>query len=267
MQMAYQQVVRMTQCEDTLGFPTLLREMLSYLGYVRYPEYRVFEVPRGEHQHRYRVVVYVPADDYRMLPVHSCETTAGSVEMPVQRAAYYMVTMLRSTYTCFDRSPYRYVPSGIHIPSLTLYGTAEYADPEQENCRLYMTAQFVDCQDRFTQALLFELDSVTEQLWQTRRHLAAYTTPQPCHPSYPQSVQFPPICAPSDAGGYVPDRGLLLSVDPRHRGPLLYGEQGPEAHSLYTPRHRLPVDQHSRGHRQTNWRRDDYQPMGVEWMR
>ena len=48
MQMAYQQVVRMTRCEDTRGFQALLREMLSYLGYVWYPEYRVFEIPCGE---------------------------------------------------------------------------------------------------------------------------------------------------------------------------------------------------------------------------
>ena len=261
MQMAHQQVVRMTQCEDTLGFPALLREMLSYLGYVWYPEYRVFEIPRGENQHLYRVVVYVPADDFRKLPEHCCETTAATVDMAVQRAAYHMITVLRYDNTCFELSPFRYVPLGIHIPSLSLYATGEHADPERENSRLFMTAQFVECQDRFTQALLFELDSVTEQLWHTRRHLAAYTTPQPSHPSYPQRVQFPPCCAPSDAGGYIPDRGLLLSVDPRHRGPLLYGEQGPEAHSLFTPRCRLPVDQHCRGRRQTNWRRDDYQPM------
>jgi hypothetical protein len=71
-------------------------------------------------------------------------------------------------------------------------------------------------------------------------------------------LQFPPGCAPPDAGGYVPDRGLLLSVDPRHTGPLLYREQGPDAHSFLTSRFRLPVDQHSRGRRQTNWRRSDY---------
>jgi hypothetical protein len=205
----------MTQCEDTRGFPALLRELLNYLGFVWYPEYRVSEIPRGEHQHRYRAVVYVPADDYRKFPEHSCEATASSVEMAVQRAAYGMVIMLRSTYTCFDRSPYRYVPAGVRI-SQSRYATGEYADPEQENSRLFMTAQFVQCQDRFTQALLLELDSVTEQLWHARQHLAAYTTPQPSHPSYPQSVQFPPSCAPSDVGGYIPHRGQLLSVDPHH---------------------------------------------------
>jgi hypothetical protein len=261
MQMAYQQIVRMTQCEDTRGFPVLLREMLSYLGYVWYPEYRVTEIPRGDQQHRYRAEVHVPADDLRYFPEHFAEATASSVEMAVQRVAYCMIITLRSTYTCFESSPYRYVPSGVRVTQAR-YHTGGYADPEQENSRLFMTAQFVQCQDRFTQALLHELDSVTEQLWRTRQHLAAYTTPQPSHPSYPQSVRFPPTCAPSDVGGYVPDRGQLLSVDPHHRGPLLYGEQGPEAHSLYTPRLHLPVDQHSRGRRRTNRHRGDYQPMG-----
>ena len=39
MQMAFQQVVRMTRCDNMLGYPAMLREMLSYLGYVWYPEY------------------------------------------------------------------------------------------------------------------------------------------------------------------------------------------------------------------------------------
>jgi hypothetical protein len=48
MQMALQQVVRMTRCEDTPGFPVMLREMLSYLGYIWYPEYRMFKIPHGK---------------------------------------------------------------------------------------------------------------------------------------------------------------------------------------------------------------------------
>jgi hypothetical protein len=94
-----------------------------------------------------------------------------------------------------------------------------------------MTAQFVECQDHLTQAVLFELDAVYEQLWLTRQHLAAYTTLQPSDLTYPQSLQFLRGCAPPDAGGYVLDRGLFLSFDPRHTGPLFYREQGPEAHS------------------------------------
>ena len=121
-----------------------------------------------------------------------------------------------------------------------------------------MTAQFVQCQDRLTQALLYELDTVHKQLWQTRQHLAAYTILQPSDLTYPPSLQFPPSCGPHDASGYVLDRGLLLSVDPRHTGPLLYGEQGPDAHSFVTSRFRLPVDQHSHGRCQTNWRHSDY---------
>ena len=105
-----------------------------------------------------------------------------------------------------------------------------------------MTAQFMQCQDRLTQALLYELDTIHEQLWRTRQHLAAYTTLQPSDLTYPQSLQFPPGCAPPDAGGYVPDRGLLLLVDPCHTGPLLYGEQGSDAHSFVTSRFCLPVD-------------------------
>ena len=261
LQMAYQQVVRMTRCEDTPGFLALLREMLSYLGYVWYPEYRVFEIPRGENQNRYRAVVYVPADDLRSPPVHSYEATASSVDMAVQRAAYLCVTVLRYDYACLSQSPFRYVPPGLIISSPDRLITCDYADPEQENSRLYMTAQLVQCQDRLTQALLYELDAVHEQLWQTRQHLAAYTTLQPSDSTYPQSVQFPRSHALPDAGGYVPDRGVLLSVDPTHRGPLLYGQQGPDAHCFITQRRRLPGDQHSRGRRQTNWRHRDYCPL------
>jgi hypothetical protein len=256
MQMAYSQVVRMTQCENTTGFPALLREMLSYLGFIWYPEYRVTELPLDDQQHRYRAEVHVPADDLRCYPEHFVEATASSVEMAVQRAAYCLVITLRSTYTCFERSPYRYVPSGVRVTQARFH-TGGYSDPEQENSRLFMTAQFVQCQDRFTQALLHELDFVTEQLWRTRQHLRAYTL-QPSHSCYPP---LPPTCAPSDVGGYIPDRGQLLTVDPHTRGPLLYGEQGPEAHALYAPRLRLPVDQQSRGRRRTNRHRGDYQPM------
>jgi hypothetical protein len=231
--------------------------MLSYLGFAWHPEYRVFEIPRGENQNLYRAVVYVPANDPRKPTVHTWEAKASSIDMAVQRAAYLGVTVLRNDYTCLESSPFRYVPPGFVIPSLSRHVTSDYADPEQENSRLYMTAQFVQCQDRMTQAILFELDAVHEQLWLTRQHLAAYTTLQPSDRTYPQSLQFPRSFAPPDAGGYVPDRGLLLLVDLCHRGPLLYGEQGSEAHSFITPRLHLPVDQHSHGRRETYWRRRD----------
>jgi hypothetical protein len=153
MRMAIQQVVHMTRCEDTPGYLAMLHEMLSYLGYVWYPEYRVFEIPCGENQNLYRAVVYVHANDPRRPLVHTCEARASSVDMAVQCAAYLCVTMLRYDYTCLESSPFRYVPPGFVIPSLDRHVTCDYADPEQENNRLYMTSQIVQCQDRLTQAL------------------------------------------------------------------------------------------------------------------
>jgi hypothetical protein len=68
----------------------------------------------------------------------------------------------RKDYTCFETLPFRYVPPGFVIPSQNRQVTWDYADPEQENSRLYMTAQFVQCQDHLTQALLHDLDTVHE---------------------------------------------------------------------------------------------------------
>jgi hypothetical protein len=145
----------------------MLREMLSYLGFVWYPEYQLFE-PRGENQNLYRAVVHVPANDPCRPTVHTYEASASSVDLAVQRAAYLGVTLLRNDYLCFTTSPFCYVPLGFVIPSLSRHVTSDYADPEQENNRLYMTAQFMQCQDRLTQALLHELYVVHEKLWLTR---------------------------------------------------------------------------------------------------
>ena len=150
MQMAFQQVVRMTRCEDTPGFPAMLCEMLNYLGCVWYPEYRVFEIPRGENQNLYRAVISVPADDPRRPPLHSCEATTSSVDLAVQRASYLCATVLCKDYTCFETSPFRYVPPGFVIPSQNRQVTCDYTDPEQAVSCLYMTAQFMQCQDRLT---------------------------------------------------------------------------------------------------------------------
>jgi hypothetical protein len=52
-----------------------------------------------------------------------------------------------------------------------------------------------------------------------------------------------------DIGGYTPERGPLLSIDPQHTGPLLYGEQGSDTHFDGTHRLRLPSYPSSIGRR------------------
>jgi hypothetical protein len=84
--------------------------------------------------------------------------------LDVQRKAYLCATVLRKDYTCFETSPLRYVPPDFIILLQKRQVTCDYADLEQENSHLYMTAQFVQCQDHLTQALLYELDIVHEQL-------------------------------------------------------------------------------------------------------
>ena len=39
----YPQVVRMTRCEGTTGYPEMLRDMVIFLGFRWAPEYQVYE--------------------------------------------------------------------------------------------------------------------------------------------------------------------------------------------------------------------------------
>jgi hypothetical protein len=227
--------------------------MMVHLGFTWHPEYSVRELPYPLHQERYRAEVTILGDyPHEQPPFRFC-ADGSTVELAVHRAAYVALTMLRSTYRCFDDSPFRYVPGG-RITSDGVHVT-DCMDPQKEDDRLYRTAQFGHCHDRFVRALLSEIDTTRQQLREAVQYLALFSATRPSYYTFPPRFELPETSTLPDVGGYVPERGALLSVDPAAPSyrPRAYGIQGPDAFFFDTPRLRLPYDQHSRGRRASRW--------------
>lgn len=228
--MAYEQIVRLTRAESTLGYPAILHEMMVYLGFSWQPEFRVREIPRAFGMSRFRALACIPADSWYDDALHFCTADASTVEMAIQRAAYVLITVLREFYPCLNTSPYRYFPRGSYCRDTRVHTTwFDQQSASHQPPLLFRTAQLLQYQDRVTQALFTELDVVREQLYLAHEHLAAYTTLQPTHRTFPHPVVLPDDCAMPDVGGYVPDRGTCLTTDPRPYDPILYGIQGPDS--------------------------------------
>lgn len=246
--MAPCQVVRMTRAENTTGYPDMLREMMSYLGFSFYPEFVVYALPRAFGLDRFSAEVRIPSERPQDPVLEACAAQASTVELAIQRVAYVMVTVLRKKYADFDNSPFKYVPKGIYYDTGVHTTHFDEQDATGERDRLFRTAQLVQHQDRVTQALFVELDAVREQLYVAHQHLAAYTTLQPADISYPHPIVLPEYCSLPNVGGYIPDLGPCLTPAPRWSEPIYYGPQGWEAHTFTTPRVPLRYDVSS-GHR------------------
>ena len=59
----YPQVVRMTRCEGTTGYPEMLRDRVTFLGFGWAQEYQVYEQHREFEQTYYQAIVYILSDD------------------------------------------------------------------------------------------------------------------------------------------------------------------------------------------------------------
>ena len=231
----YPQVVRMTRCEGTTGYPEMLRDMVTFLGFRWAPEYQVYEQQREFEQTYYQAIVYILSDD-GMSVVHQYEAVGSTVDMAVQQAAYVSITVLRADYWGFDDSIYRHIPRG-YITSdgahFTLYDSLDVY--ERDSSRLHITAQFVRHSDAVAQTLTQELASVREQLYLALTRLATYTT------DFVGDERFARFDQPvghrlPDAGGYEPIRGPLLNLGAGYTGIPRFGAQGADAMYFTTPR-------------------------------
>lgn len=247
--MSYAQVVLLTRCETTTGYPAFLRDMASYLGFRWHPEYRVVEVPRVFEQTLYRATVFIKANHSSEIR-HKVEFVGSTVEVAVHRVAYMCCTILRSEYLCFDDSPFRYVPRGVVGSNGSHFAAPVDLEPVQNEV-LRRTAEFAYSGEAVGRVLVRELAIVRDQLDRALSHLAAYTTEFIGDTRY-YGFELAPRHLPG-VGGYTPARGALLTVDPRHTVPLEYGLQ-PDGQCFPTGRVALPHDQFQRDRRSTRYR-------------
>ena len=215
--MAHAQVVRKTHCEQTTGYPKLLRSMVDYVGFSYLPEYQVSEIPRDYGQTFYRATVWISGDDGDTAHKHVAE--ASTVDMAVHLAAYDAALALRREYYCFNDHPFCYVP---YYP---------YTDSQYELVALDMTAQFGQSSDSVAGTLRLEVAALRQQLHRALSHLGQYDRRNVTPDAFPRfQLAFPSRL--SAVGGYTPERGPLITTDPDHVGPLLYGTQTPDAYSV-----------------------------------
>ena len=246
MQMSHHQVVRMTHCERTTGDPQLLRDMVEYLGFRWLPQYRVVEYIRDFDQTYYRATVYI-VDDAAENVVHTAVVVGSSVDLAVQQAAYYCLTVLRSEYYCFNNSPYRYVPCGA-ITDRGVHFSVYTSANNERNASLMATAQFAHNRDSAAEALAQELYTVRDQLYRTQCLLSTYTRQFVGDDQY-TGFQLGPLYRQPDAGGYTLARGPLLRADP-----LAFGAQGLDARFFDPPTVRYPWRMNFRDRRFTHHR-------------
>ena len=237
--MATGQIVCLTRCENTPGFPELLRYVTANNYFHWLPEYTVYEQYRDFNMTQYLAKVTLhPYSEFDTYTYYTYFGMGTSVEMAVQEAAYVALTCLRREFEHLENTSFRYFPS---TPSQAEgVESATYMDfSEEQNVRIRRLAHLVQVLDQQYRLVRHELCVSRGRLWNlmvaiepsvsmgrfNRDHL--YTVPE----------SVPPELACPDVGGVIPPRGRYrynaITSGPR-RSP--YMRQPPETESLIGPR-------------------------------
>ena len=104
------QIVRQTTSAGVTGFPTVLVELLTSLGYRWHPEYTVYEEFHDFNQEQYRAVVRIYAPEVNSTTVlHTAHGVGVTVDMAVHDVAYACLTRLHGEYHHLDDSAFLHV--------------------------------------------------------------------------------------------------------------------------------------------------------------
>ncbi len=239
------QHVRLTQATETTGFPAILVDLLTRLGYRWYPEYTVFEDFREYNQYQYQAEVRI--FDQRggeTLERHVFCGIGVSVEMAVHDAAYIAITRLRGAYPHLEESPFRYIP---HAPAGDETGsdlTAYASDVRERSDRSYVAVcapyvtrrydarilvQYTEAMDRAFRALTVELYATRARLYDALTELQPSHCPRvpPMRIREPSRTELPSALEWTDVGGRTPALGPQLLDWMRYPHQSHNGTQGP----------------------------------------
>jgi hypothetical protein len=215
------QIVRHTMAIGATGFPDILVDLLTTLGYRWYPQYTVWELFREFNQELYRAVVRIyDRSNHSTNLLHTFDGYGVTEEMSVQEAAFVAITCLRGLYPRLETTPFRYIPYAPVGVEDRFYTAV---------CTPYETRRY-DARHlvRYTEALDHSVRALTSELILTRNRLyEALTQLMPRRNRgtaaeivyIPGRTEFPPGLAWPALEGYVPARGLLLppSMREEHR--------------------------------------------------
>ena len=105
------QLVRHTMSVDATGFPAILVDLLTRLGYRWYPKYTVYEDYREFNQEQYEAEMVIwDRRDRSITELHTFRGIGVTVEMAVQDAAYAAIVHLCAANPCLEEMAFRYIP-------------------------------------------------------------------------------------------------------------------------------------------------------------
>ena len=144
------QLVRQTTAAGVTGFPAILVNLMTRLGYRWHPEYTVYEDFHEFNQEQYHAVVRIYDREVNSTTVlHTAHGVGVTVDMAVHDAAYAALTRLRGDHRHLDDSEFRYIPyasdegeGGYYTAICTPYSRRRY-DPQ-------ILIQYTEALDRAT---------------------------------------------------------------------------------------------------------------------
>ena len=105
------QLVRLTVARDATGFPAILVDLVTRLGYRWYPEYTVYEDYRECNQEQYHAVVRIfDRQNNSITELHTFHGVGVTVDMAVHDAAYTAIARLRGEHSRLEETAFRYIP-------------------------------------------------------------------------------------------------------------------------------------------------------------
>ncbi|KAI5021624.1 hypothetical protein ZWY2020_058354, partial [Hordeum vulgare] len=227
------------------GFPSILIDLLTRLGYRWYPEYTMYEDFREFNQYQYQAEVRI--FDQMGNSTRKRHVFCGiglSIDMAVHDAAYIAITRLRGVYPHLEQSAFRYIP---YVPAgdetgsdLTAYTTRVRERNDRSYaavCTPYVTrrhdtrvlVKYTEALDHAFRALTMELYAMRARLYDALTELQPPVHPRvhPAHILEPSRTELPPGLEWTNGGGSTPALGPLLPDWMRYPHQSHYGTQGP----------------------------------------
>ena len=207
--MSHGQIVCLTRCEDTPGFPELLRYAIGTSCFRWMPEYTVYEQYHDYHMTQYLARVVIPPDEeYEFHGGYQYFGLGITVEMAIQEAAYNAVTRFRWDMPPMANTSFMFCPSA--PPPEQALNHAEYHDLAGEmNPTILRQAQFIRALDQEFRVVRHQLFATRERLWDLL--LAVEPSVRMCRLSRgvldARAEPIPDDITPPGVGGFIPPRG------------------------------------------------------------
>jgi len=96
---------------NATGFPAILVDLLTRLGYRWYPKYTVYEDYREFNQEQYHAVVHIfDRQNNSITELHTFHGVGVIVDMAIHDAAYTAIALLRGEHSHLEETAFRYIP-------------------------------------------------------------------------------------------------------------------------------------------------------------